>query len=744
MLKIVTSFALLTMFVACSNSGGGNGGTADPPPPSSVSFTPSELSGIYTAGTWTELVFQATISRDIPDTASVLLKDPAGVITPDATLVQSMSGTYDIHVKTSPLVLPGRYRGKLEMHLCKDQWCTEEYAGSPAKLPYDIVVSRPPVKILFVPSSLASAYFNGSPATLIFSALTNSTFNGTINVSFVDHGDIFAPDFEITANPDGSFTVLASTVSNAALGHHQGTIEMRLCVDLGCSSQLPGSPASLPYDVEVVPSSPVSIAFSPTVLSGRYVAGDSIDESFTATITGSLAQSTYTKIVDATGILMSNPSVTTSAAGAFRVSARTSSSVLPGRYQGTVEFHICLDAACNIPYPGSPGQLPYDITVIPETNLTPLSVLAGAGDWETYQKNAAHTGYVPVTLDPDHFSPRWSKTVSDSGNTLSPVVAANGMVYATSSGYYRPSSKLLALTEEDGSIPWQYDFGTTPGLNPPAVSGGKVFMATSGYTTSFMWAFPADTGTPIAFKTPFNSQLEHYFAPTIDDGVVYSNGGTYGGMYAYTIADGTIKWFTSLAQYDQWTPAVDANYAYAFAGTGLSIISKATGSLVKRIAYPGGTIYGSPVIGTNAIFSLNYKSTNTNNVLISFSTNTINWTVNGHFPTDPAIANGVLYLANKSPYRLEARNETSGALLWSWTPDGIGETDFYGNVIITDNLVFLSTNKRLYAVSLSTHLPVWSYGKPGSMAISSNGILYITTYNAGGDSDGGLSSVNLK
>jgi hypothetical protein len=315
----------------------------------------------------------------------------------------------------------------------------------------------------------------------------------------------------------------------------------------------------------------------------------------------------------------------------------------------------------------------------------------------------------------------------------------------SSSGYCAASSKLFALNEYDGSVQWSYDFGGVYALNPPAVSGGRVFAATSGHADTFMWAFPADTGTPYLFKTAFSSQWDQYYAPTIDNGVVYTNGGYYGGMYAFNITDGSIKWFVALTQYEEWTPAVDANYAYAYTGNaGLSIISKSTGSLVRKLADPsyswnGYSISGSPVVGSGSIISVNGKNLSSGNDLISFSTTSINWSVAGYYPTNPALANGVLYIVNKSPYRLEARDETDGSLLWTWTPDGTGETDFVGNVVATDNLVFLSTNKRVYAVSLSTHLPVWSYGKPGDLAISSNGILYIRM-----SSGGGISCVNLK
>ena len=37
--------------------------------------------------------------------------------------------------------------------------------------------------------------------------------------------------------------------------------------------------------------------------------------------------------------------------------------------------------------------------------------MQGAPEWATFQGNAAHTGYVPVTIDPNQFATRWQLAV---------------------------------------------------------------------------------------------------------------------------------------------------------------------------------------------------------------------------------------------------------------------------------------------------------------------------------------------
>jgi len=51
---------------------------------------------------------------------------------------------------------------------------------------------------------------------------------------------------------------------------------------------------------------------------------------------------------------------------------------------------------------------------------------------------------------------------------------------------------------------------------------------------------------------------------------------------------------------------------------------------------------------------------------------------------------------------------------------------FMSDVLVTDNLVFVSTNAGTYAIDRTTHQSVWSYPQFGSVAISANGVLYIS------------------
>lgn len=103
----------------------------------------------------------------------------------------------------------------------------------------------------------------------------------------------------------------------------------------------------------------------------------------------------------------------------------------------------------------------------------------------------------------------------------------------------------------------------------------------------------------------------------------------------------------------------------------------------------------------------------------------IAWQILGVYPTTPGYKDGVVYVVNQNPLRLEARAEADGALLWSWTPEFVGESKFVSEVLLTDNLAFVSTDYATHAIDLLTRRSVWSYPAAGKLALSARGVLYI-------------------
>jgi hypothetical protein len=274
-----------------------------------------------------------------------------------------------------------------------------------------------------------------------------------------------------------------------------------------------------------------------------------------------------------------------------------------------------------------------------------------------------------------------------------------------------------------------------PSVNPPAEANGTVYMAAGQQSSTYLFAFDEASGA-IVFKSPMSSQWEHYFAPTIGPHGVYTNAGTYGGLYGFDFS-GNPLFVDAFAQTSQWTPAVDSNYVYSYTGQ-LKVADPVTGAVQATINDPTFQnfeyiINGSAVLGApGSVFAANYQNAYINggsqgNTLLDFNVNTqaITWQLNGDYGYNPAYNAGVLYAANNNPLRLEARRESDGSLLWSWTPPQAGDSTFESEVLLTNSMIFVSTNLATYGIDTITHKLVFSYPFPGRLALSQNGILYI-------------------
>jgi hypothetical protein len=439
--------------------------------------------------------------------------------------------------------------------------------------------------------------------------------------------------------------------------------------------------------------------------------------------------------------------------GTYAFALTVSPTIAAGHYTGSVTLSLCSDQACTMPLSPASVAVPFDVYVLssssswPGNNLTTLAPYPGVPDWTMYQGNAAHTGYVPVSLDPNSFSTRWR------GPSLGNQIGYNASeeTLTTSDGQlFLPNGlALYALNELDASQVWTHDFSTlaTPSINPPSVANSTVYVVAGQQTSTALYALNASDGT-LVFQSPLVSQFEHHLAPTIGAQGVYTNAGEYGGLYGFS-SSGQQLFFEQLAQTSEWTPAVDDSYVYSYTGP-LTISDPVSGALIASIQDPTFsnyvyTIGGSVVLGApGSVFAANYSNAFLNgggigNTLLDFDVNhqTIAWQVAGDYENTPAYHAGILYSVNNNPFQLEARSESDGSLLWSWTPPQVGDSTFTSEVLLTDTLVFVSTQLGIYGIDVNTRQTVWSYPLVGRLALSQSGILYI-------QGQGPLIAINVK
>jgi len=390
--------------------------------------------------------------------------------------------------------------------------------------------------------------------------------------------------------------------------------------------------------------------------------------------------------------------------------------------------------------------------------------VASLPDWSGFQGNARHTGYVPVTLDANRFAKiwEWKRPVSSEPiGGINAVSTGLGLVFVSTDVYFGEAS-LHALRETDGTQAWQQAFGTQPALSPPTYSDGKIFIATTGHSDTFLWSFNADTGS-FRNKAAFEGQWPHVLAPTVQGQTALVGAGYDGGVtFAFSTVDGNKKWTHSAGgAWDMYAPAADATRAYHHNGNSLFIMDLALGTTIATITDPFGTgsdysYHGGPMLGgrdnvitfSGGAFS-GRASSNVEQygqrVLSSFNLKsfTYEWSTQSAYLTAPAVAKGVFYAGRNSPMALDAIDEASGKTLWSWTPPaGNLDASFHRNIVVTDNLLFVSTDRSVYAIDLQTHAAVWRYAEPGMLAISANHTLFIAP--GATESDGRLVAIRLK
>ncbi|RKH47261.1 hypothetical protein D7Y23_22460 [Corallococcus sp. AB050B] len=354
-------------------------------------------------------------------------------------------------------------------------------------------------------------------------------------------------------------------------------------------------------------------------------------------------------------------------------------------------------------------------------------------DWATYQGNARHTGAVDATLDPAVFRELWVRQVFTGSAALNPVTEGNGRVFVSTQSYFG-SQQLTTLDAQTGAPLWTYDFGAIHGAHPPAYSDGRVYLTTSGHQDSFLYAFDAADGS-LQFKSAYGNQWSTYYAPVVSDGSVFMAGGYYDGMYSFNATSGKQQWFSYTTQYNAWTPAVAGGQVFAYTEAQLQVVDALTGTVAYKIDDPGFSWAGwsmnmAPVLGgAQNVLARQY------NRLLSFDLENrrIAWTLKDSFTGNVTVADGVLYVFNKG--KVEARAESNGDLLWTWTPP-TGTPQ--GTMVVTDNMLFVSTATNTYAVDLTTRAHVWTYPAGGYLALGKDGILFIARSN------GSLSAITVK
>lgn len=343
-----------------------------------------------------------------------------------------------------------------------------------------------------------------------------------------------------------------------------------------------------------------------------------------------------------------------------------------------------------------------------------------ATDWSTWQGDASHDGYVPVTMNPRRFHELWTVTPFDIG-PLSGIATGDSTVVVTQSTGEGALYRMAVLNVATGATRWIYDFGDDGGVDAPAYVHDTIYVQTGASNQTRLWSFDAATGV-IRFRAAYGTNSFFHDAPVVVGQSVYTGfADSPGGVTALSTVDGTPRWTFSSPYVP--TPTVRGGVAYIYvpgSPAGVTALDASTGAVSFTIAdsaYSPQYNYADAAVlgGSSDLVVANGGR------LVSFDLTgrRIGWAVPGSFRGTPAVANGTVWATNGN--RLEARAESDGSLQWSWTPP----SGTPGNCIVSDNVLFVSTAYSTYAFDLTTHLLAWSYPVGGVLALNPQGRLLI-------------------
>ena len=341
---------------------------------------------------------------------------------------------------------------------------------------------------------------------------------------------------------------------------------------------------------------------------------------------------------------------------------------------------------------------------------------SGTSNWLTLQHDVQHTGENSLELGQPPLCFAWSRKL-DPSYALSPPVVEDGRLFVTPYGTFMRNAPLYALEVSDGSDLWKYVFADADSIGFPSVFAGSVYLANgqplSTNGSANLWSFGATAGST-QWVSPLTAQWEQYWAPIAVNGIVYTNGGDYGGLYGMAVADGSQAFFQDLDQWDEWSPAFFNSRIYTFINGRFRKHDPGTGVVLSTVKVPftwsGYSMKTAPVFAGNYAYVISPPSL----IAIDTTAETIAWTANGTFTGTPAVSGPLVFGITNGT--LQARASTSGALLWTF----VGDLALSYPPVIANGYVYVASASNSYAVSLTTHNQVWTAAVGGWLAVAAH------------------------
>ncbi|HEV7331225.1 MAG TPA: PQQ-binding-like beta-propeller repeat protein [Flavisolibacter sp.] len=349
------------------------------------------------------------------------------------------------------------------------------------------------------------------------------------------------------------------------------------------------------------------------------------------------------------------------------------------------------------------GKLTADITGTITADAVTLTVPTGT-NLSSLTPTIATSGKTvsPASLLPQDFTNAVNYTVTAEDGTTKTytitvlVAAATPTVYMKSKwGHGSPpvTGKFYAFDAETGALKWLYETEPSPPVHSTGTYASGIIYTVIGPDIK---ALDAQTGIE---KWKYTPPIPPSTTPAVANGKVYVNCDD-NKLYALDAETGAVLW--TFAQGER-TSDFARNYC-------------------DPTVVDGVVFFGSPDKHVYALDAMTGA--------LKWKTKSQNPIGTGEFSSNPAVANGVLYIGD-SYNNFSAYSTADGKELWRYnTSNGYPSSSTVENDIV----YFGASNNTLYALDAKTGVPKWGYGAGASIKVGpivENGVVYVATEGAG-------------
>ena len=473
--------------------------------------------------------------------------------------------------------------------------------------------------------------------------------------------------------------------------------------------RLPGLSSFAAVNFTVINAAPVAVANVYTLV---------VNETLNVTGSGVLTNDQDSHGNSMTALLMSQPRH-----GTVNLASNGSFTYIPAL--GFIGFD-------RFSYRATDGSLSSPDT---DVRIQVTAAISGArvlGDWPMLGRDAEHTGYISGFLGTAAPTLSWTFLQGVSPMMVGGPVVVGGKVVVR---YYENEvARVGCLNATSGLREWE--IALNGGVSGPAIGNGLVYVQCANHSNSQLIALDLSSGT-IRWSTPYSDQgSTPGWGPTVADGSLWVSGGYYEGLYGYDAITGAERFFQTLPQFTDWTPAYRGGKLFTWlqgtvrrhhALTGEVELSK----VLKTKNAANGWMETMPVLAEgrlvlrDVVMSAHVPADVARLIVVNPADFSVHWErlpMAGSWLKTPVVHDGIIYaLTNHSIETLDLANGRRLGVVP--VPDSPSE------LIVTDNAIVVSCSTansgQTLVIDRSTLAVRYTLPYGGSLVLADNA-LYIS------------------